>query len=569
MPAVSMRPRRTGLAGRAVLCGTVLSVAMVFFAALSMLSEASSVRVAAAKPTSVAAPGLDALRRTAPAQGGPADPGGGGNGSGGGPFGAGTAGGWVSGEGGSGPASPKPAFPGTGRATARVNCTKEVLDEDGLKAAVANAGPNDVICVKTNMPAGSVSGSPATAPAPMPTRTQRPMPTPAQTPRPMTPPRAAPTPSRVPPAAAPGQSPSRLPPVRSPDPPLAQSPPPRVLPPVGTGSAPDTSSGSSGGWYDDSTGGSSGGTNGGLFGGGSGGGSAGSGGGSGGGGFSESAVQGGSPGAGIPDQANCTKQVTDGAGLSQAITGASPGDRICITGDLGSVRLEIGRGGTERAPLAIVGNGQTVVKGITVQASNVLVDGFQVLNSQAPGIEITGNNITIRNNTVKHPTGGDFDGLRFFGNNLQIVHNTISDTTNTGGAHADCMQTFTSGQPSSENVLIDGNRCENIANQCLMAEGPGDVGDGGGGDGTSAHWTWSNNICDFGASQGLMIEAVQNVTIRNNLFDGNGDKAIGLDIGSTGAQVSANIVGTGIGHEIGMDDKSRQGYQGPQPGGGP
>jgi len=78
-----------------------------------------------------------------------------------------------------------------------------------------------------------------------------------------------------------------------------------------------------------------------------------------------------------------------------------------------------------------------------------------------------------------------------------------------------------------------------------------------------------DNICDFGASQGLMIEAVQNVTIRNNLFNGNGDKAIGLDIGSTGAKVSANIVGTGIGHEIGMDDTSKQGYQGPQPGGGP
>jgi len=102
--------------------------------------------------------------------------------------------------------------------------------------------------------------------------------------------------------------------------------------------------------------------------------------------------------------------------------------------------------------------------------------------------------------------------------------------------------------------------------------GPGaraDRGDGGGGDGTSANWTWSNNICDFGASQGLMIEAVQNVTIRNNLFNGNGDKAIGLDIGSTGAKVSANIVGTGIGHEIGMDTTSKQGYQGPQPGGGP
>jgi len=41
------------------------------------------------------------------------------------------------------------------------------------------------------------------------------------------------------------------------------------------------------------------------------------------------------------------------------------------------------------------------------------------------------------------------------------------------------------------------------------------------------NWTWSNNICNFGASQGVMIEAVQNVTIRNNLFNGKGDKAIG------------------------------------------
>jgi hypothetical protein len=280
-------------------------------------------------------------------------------------------------------------------------------------------------------------------------------------------------------------------------------------------------------------------------------------------------VQGGAPGAGTPNQSGCTKQVTDSAGLSQAINGASPGDRICITGDLGSVRLEISKGGSEQAPLAIIGNGRVAVKGITIQASNVIVDGFQVLGAEAPGIEITGNNVTVRNNTVKHPTGGDFDGLRFFGNNLKILHNTISDITNTGGAHADCMQTFTNGQPSSENVLIDGNRCENIDNQCLMAEGPGDVGDGGGGDGTSANWTWSNNICNFGASQGVMIEAVQNVTIRNNLFNGKGDKAIGLDIGSTGAKVSANIVAGGIGHEIGMDETSRKGYQGPQPQGGP
>jgi hypothetical protein len=256
--------------------------------------------------------------------------------------------------------------------------------------------------------------------------------------------------------------------------------------------------------------------------------------------------------------------------LSRALSGAAAGARICVTGNLGSARLEIRKGGSVQAPLQVIGTGRTTVKGITVEADNVVVDGFQVLNAAAPGIEIKGNNITVRNNTVKHPTGGDYDGLRFFGNNLTIAHNTIADVSpDGGGAHADCMQTFTSGQPSSEHVLIDGNRCDNIDNQCLMAEGPGDVGDGGGGDGTSADWVWSNNVCQFGASQGLMIEAVQDVTIRNNLFRGKGDKAIGLDIGSTGARVRANLLGAGIDHEIGMDTTSKKGYVGPRPQGGP
>jgi hypothetical protein len=130
------------------------------------------------------------------------------------------------------------------------------------------------------------------------------------------------------------------------------------------------------------------------------------------------------------------------------------------------------------------------------------------------------------------------------------------------------MQTFTSGRPSSENVLIEGNSCEQIANICLMAEGPGDVGDGGGGDGTSANWTLENNTCEFGAAQGYMIEAVQNVTMTNNEFTGKADKAIGLDIGSTGARVSGNVL-NGISNVVGMDSSSKKGYQGPEPRGGP
>jgi hypothetical protein len=279
----------------------------------------------------------------------------------------------------------------------------------------------------------------------------------------------------------------------------------------------------------------------------------------------------GPPGAVRPTPGRCTSRVDDAAGLRRALDAVTPGARVCVAGDLGAVRLEISRGGRPGAPVEVVAEGTVAVNGITVRANNVVVDGFQVLGAKAPGIEITGNDITVRNNRVVHPTGGDFDGLRFFGNYLRILHNTIVDIGPDGSAaHADCMQTFTNGERSSRHVLIAGNRCEKIDNQCLMAEGPGDVGDGGGGGGISADWTWSNNVCDFGAAQGLMIESVQNVTVRNNLFrSAKADKAIGLDVGSTGARVAANVLGTGIDHEIGMDRTSRRGYQGPPPKGGP
>lgn len=264
----------------------------------------------------------------------------------------------------------------------------------------------------------------------------------------------------------------------------------------------------------------------------------------------------------------CSARVGDAAGLSRALAGAGAGSRVCVEGDLDS-RLTIRRGGRPGQPLVVSGGGQAVVKGITVEADNVVVDGFQVLGAAAPGIELTGNGITASNNYVRHPTGGDFDGLRFFGDNMRILHNTITDISPDGsGAHADCMQTFTNGEPSSQNVIINGNLCDNIDNQCLMAEGPGDVGDGGGGDGTSANWLLSNNYCRYSASQAYMIEAVQNVTIHNNEFVGRGDKAIGLDIGSTGANVAANKL-VGIKTAVGMSADSKPGYQGPQPEGGP
>lgn len=288
-----------------------------------------------------------------------------------------------------------------------------------------------------------------------------------------------------------------------------------------------------------------------------------------------SAMQGGPPGAATPQQGNCTKQVTDAAGLTQAISGGKGGDRICVKGDLSSARLNIKKGGASGSPLAVIGDGATKVKGITVAASNVHVEGFQVVKAEAPGIELRGNAITVQNNTVNGPTsvggGADGDGMRFFGDNIKIVHNTVKNINPQGTqAHADCMQTFTNDEKPSSHLLVDGNRCEKIDNQCLMAEGPGDVGDGGGGPGESVDWTLSNNYCQvISATQVYMIEAVQNVKIKNNEFVGKSlDKAIGLDIKSTGAEVSANKL-VGIKAAVGMSADSKKGYKGPPPNGGP
>ncbi|HTF47516.1 MAG TPA: right-handed parallel beta-helix repeat-containing protein [Pseudonocardia sp.] len=286
------------------------------------------------------------------------------------------------------------------------------------------------------------------------------------------------------------------------------------------------------------------------------------------------AAEGAGAGAGdsVLSLANCTKRVGDGGSLQQAIGSAAPGQKICAVGNMGATRLQVNRSGTPNAPIMIVGNGSTPVKGITVDASNVVVAGFSAVNPQAPGIELTGNNITVRNNTVKHPTGGDYDGLRFFGSNLKILNNTISDVSPDGsGAHADCMQSYATdpGSPASQNVLIDGNKCQRIDNQCLIAEGPNSSAGDGSGQGRSANITFTNNFCEVGASQALQIDDVQGVKVTGNTIAGRPDKAFSFQNKSTGAVVAANKIAAGIGYQVGMDSSSRTGYQGPTVGGGP
>jgi len=263
----------------------------------------------------------------------------------------------------------------------------------------------------------------------------------------------------------------------------------------------------------------------------------------------------------------CTKRA-DGANLQATLDTAMPGDRVCATGNSPS-RLRITRSGSPTAPILVLGDGAATVKGLEVKADNVVIAGLNLTGAVAPGAELIGTAITLVNNTITAPRGGDGDGIRFFGNNLRILHNTVSDVKNLQGAHADCMQTFATNSPPSQHVLIDSNRCEKIDNQCLIAEGPNSSAGDGSGTGRSSDIVFTHNVCDSQASQAVMIDDVQNVSVTHNNIVGGNEKAFAFDNKSTGAKVSGNILGLHIGFEVGMDNTSKLGYLGPLIGGLP
>jgi len=244
-----------------------------------------------------------------------------------------------------------------------------------------------------------------------------------------------------------------------------------------------------------------------------------------------------------------------------------PGDVVCFS-DLDRP-LEITVGGTASAPITYSGNGDTQVPGIRAEADNIIIQGFVSDGAQDTGIWAAGKNVTIQDNTIARVryTRNDLDGIRFFGDGARVLHNSVRDlegTSDIGGSHVDCIQTFATSHPGSQNVVIQGNRCEGIRAQCLMAEGPG-VADGSG-EGVSRNWLFEGNYCDaHAAAQSVALQDVQNVTIARNVMVGRGNKAFALGQGSTGVTVTAdNHIGPGYGRAVGFDDPSvREGYQGP------
>jgi hypothetical protein len=151
--------------------------------------------------------------------------------------------------------------------------------------------------------------------------------------------------------------------------------------------------------------------------------------------------------------------------------------------------------------------------------------------------------------------------IRFFGDGIRILHNHVMDITNTGGAHADCMQTFATTTPTSHNVLISGNRCEKVDNQCLIAQGPHSIARNGSESGELSGLTFSNNYCDSHAAQAVHVDDVQNTIMAGNDIQGEARQAFNFINGSTGAKTGCNRLGPRVDTEVSIDESSQAGYQ--------
>jgi len=274
----------------------------------------------------------------------------------------------------------------------------------------------------------------------------------------------------------------------------------------------------------------------------------------------------------MPALTGCAHTGTDPASAQQALVDASPGDKVCITGDLSGWRMRVLYSGTDQAPIRVVGDGETRVGGIEVEALNVVVDGFTVLNAQSPEISIKGNNVTVSNTVARNPIRPGSDNVQLAGDNITLSHNTLGEGSGDGGnasgngAKANCVDIFTDDNDATaaNHVRIDGNRCENTALNCLrvMGDQANDNADDAAAKGRTADIEFTNNYCQTRGDAGVFADNAQNVSIIGNEVSTT-DHAWTFRNRSTGAKISGNTLAPGTKFELAMDESSHDGYTGP------
>jgi parallel beta-helix repeat protein len=303
---------------------------------------------------------------------------------------------------------------------------------------------------------------------------------------------------------------------------------------------------------------------------------------------------------------DCTHTITQRNEVPVALDATSPGDTLCFTGgDLADAEVMMTRSGTSDAPIRLVSNGATV-NNVHITADHIVIEGFTVAGGEGmllegagitaqhntirdtqrggiacmpctdstitsntvqhaatTGIYITGQRITVNSNTVSGTVArddGDADGVRFFGTGHRITGNTIRDISARGYSappHPDCFQTF-DHNPSTFDVVISGNTCENVDAQCLIAtdDQPGSSDAPAG----SPSITFVGNTCESTGAQAINLRRWPNVEMRQNRFSGPGlQRAILIMDGSTGCVAIGNTTAGGA-PTVEIDDTSRAGF---------
>ncbi|MGQ0774025.1 MAG: right-handed parallel beta-helix repeat-containing protein [Pseudonocardiales bacterium] len=311
--------------------------------------------------------------------------------------------------------------------------------------------------------------------------------------------------------------------------------------------------------------------------------------------------------------ADCTTRIGDPERAKTALAQALPGETVCLQGNsLTEAELDMVASGTPSEPITVVADG-AIVRSLDITADYVIVDGFSLFDgagltmkghglvarnnvlhnaaadgilcdgcfdtiiesntvqrADGTGIYITGERITVRNNTVSESvllTQGDADGIRFFGPGHRLTGNTIKNIKESGygydprGApHTDCFQTFnTPKNPPTYDVVIADNICTNVDVQCLIATAK--EGDARGTPPGQTAITFERNICEVNGSQAVLLENFPHVIVRDNSFSGPRYRAVQLNGGSTDSVVTGNtVLGPLLPYEI--DEQSRPGFQG-------
>jgi parallel beta-helix repeat protein len=311
-----------------------------------------------------------------------------------------------------------------------------------------------------------------------------------------------------------------------------------------------------------------------------------------------------------PLPATCADKVTEADQANAALQRAQPGSVVCLSGEgLAAAELEVTTSGTAQQPITIVGDGATI-RSVNVKADYIVIQGLTmrdgdgltmtgrgvvarnnvIYNATANGVEcqgctdttiesntvqhadgtgiwISGERITVRNNTVSDSvprTQNDADGMRFFGRGHRIIGNTIKDIKAAGypngGPHTDCFQTYdTRDAPPTYDVVIADNVCTNVDVQALIATNDERRG-GRGVPAGQTTITFVHNTVQVNGSQAVLLRNFPHVVVQDNRFSGPGERAVMLTDGSTDCTVVGNTVSGNL-RPFQIDRDSEQGFQ--------